>query len=97
MATDYDAPRVREGEEPEADSIEELRSNKREAQSPNVDAADVTEDESFQLPGADLSGEVLEVEVVPIQADEYVCSQCFLVHSRSAVVSFDPVICRDCA
>jgi hypothetical protein len=32
--------------------------------------------ESFELPGADLSGEELRVAVLPQQADEFVCGDC---------------------
>lgn len=98
MATDYDAPRVREGEEAgdKDSSIEELRGNARERQSPKMDETDETEAESFELPGADLSHELLEVEVKPLQEGELQCSRCYLLHARSVMVSIDPPICRDC-
>ena len=35
------------------------------------------------LPGADLSNEELLIQVVPVQADEFTCMSCFLVHHRS--------------
>jgi Domain of unknown function (DUF4193) len=51
---------------------------------------DSLEDESelaagYELPGADLSGEELLVQVVPAQADEFTCASCFLVRHRSQI------------
>ena len=48
-----------------------------------VDVDESESAESFELPGADLSGEELSVRVIPKQADEFTCSSCFLVHHRS--------------
>ena len=84
MATDYDAPRKSE-EELGEDSIEELKSRRLDKP-----VAVVDEDESdlaagYDLPGADLSGEELTVQVVPAQADEFTCSSCFLVRHRSQI------------
>jgi len=84
MATDYDAPRKPE-EELGEDSIEELKT--RHSDKP---VALVDEDESdlaagYELPGADLSGEELTVQVVPAQADEFTCFSCFLVRHRSQI------------
>ena len=55
--------------------------------------------ESFELPGADLSEEVLSVRVIPKQADEFTCTSCFLVHHRSRLASEagGQLICMDCA
>ncbi|HYH75960.1 MAG TPA: DUF4193 domain-containing protein [Arthrobacter sp.] len=84
MATDYDAPRKSE-EDLNEDSLEELKT--RRSDKPT---AVVEEDESdlaagYELPGADLSGEELMVQVVPPQADEFTCSSCFLVRHRSQI------------
>jgi hypothetical protein len=101
MAVDYDAPRVREGE-PEADSLQEAQAvagSSRKDQQPNVDVDEAELAETFELPGADLSGEELSVEVRPQQSDEFTCTVCFLVHHRAALASAEgrPEICRDCA
>ena len=80
--TDYDAPR-RPVVELETDSLEELRARRASAQSPVADVDEVDAAEVFELPGADLSDEELTVVVVPMQADEFRCSRCFLVHHRS--------------
>ena len=62
----------------------------------DVDEADVAE--SFELPGADLADEELTVKVLPMQADEFRCSRCFLVHHRSQLATQrnGELICREC-
>jgi Domain of unknown function (DUF4193) len=97
MATDYDAPRVAE---PEADeSLEELKSRRgNDAATAVIDVDEGDALDSFDLPDADLSGEELTVRVVPKQADEFVCSSCFLVqhHARLALRKDGQQICTDC-
>ena len=87
MATDYDAPRRTETDDVSEDSLEELKQRRNEAQSAVVDVDESESAESFELPGADLSGEELSVRVIPKQADEFTCSSCFLVHHRSRLAS----------
>jgi hypothetical protein len=98
MATDYDAPRKTDDELGE-DSIEELKSRRvdKGASTVDVDEADLAE--SLELPGADLSGEELSVRVLPRQADEFTCTNCFLVHHRSQLASEKNGVltCRDCS
>jgi hypothetical protein len=96
-ATDYDAPR-RPAAELAEDSLEELTARRQTAQSPSVDL-DEAEAESFELPGADLSDEELTVPVVPMRANEFRCSSCFLVHHRSQLAGDrnGQPLCRDCA
>lgn len=100
MAVDYDAPR-RSHEDEEADSLEEVKAATatKKSQSPNVDVDEAEAAETFELPGADLSSETLDVEVVPVQPEEFTCTNCFLVHHRSALASpaGKPPLCRDCA
>ena len=59
---------------------------------------DEGDDDMFDLPGADLSGEELTVRVVPKQADEFTCSRCFLVQHRNrlAMETDRQQICTDC-
>src|ERR1700751_4774685 len=83
MATDYDAPRRTETDDVSEDSLEELKARRNEAASAVVDVDESESAESFELPGADLSGEELSVRVIPKQAGEFTCSCCFLVHHRS--------------
>ena len=97
MATDYDAPRRDEAELGE-DSLEELKSRRGDSQSGSVDVDEVEVAEAFELPGADLTDEELSVKVVPLQADEFTCSRCFLVHHRSQLAGEKngQPICREC-
>ena len=68
MATDYDAPRRNETDDMAEDSLDELKARRNEAQSAVVDVDESDTAESFELPGADLSGEELTVKVLPKQA-----------------------------
>jgi len=99
MATDYDAPRRNENDDLGEDSLEELKARRSEAQSASVDTDEAELGETFELPGADLSGEELTVKVLPKQEDEFTCSSCFLVHHRSRLAGQKngQPICRDCA
>ena len=97
MATDYDAPRVTESDESTDTSLEQLTAGRKESQSPAVDVEDIDTAESFELPGADLSGEEFTVRVIPKQADEFTCTSCFLVHHRSRLADTAQQLCRDCA
>nr|WP_090274685.1 DUF4193 domain-containing protein [Mycolicibacterium komanii]CRL67621.1 hypothetical protein CPGR_00687 [Mycolicibacterium komanii] len=99
MATDYDAPRVKDTEDSVDESLEAIAARRRE----QVDVAVLDVDDgdaidSIVLPDMDLSGEELTVRVLPKQADEFTCSSCFLVqhHSRLALQSGDKTICADC-
>ena len=81
------------------DSLEELTTRRNEVQSAVVDVDETESAESFELPGADLSGEELSVRVIPKQADEFTCSSCFLVHHRSRLAQEKngEMVCTDCA
>ncbi|REF31383.1 DUF4193 domain-containing protein [Calidifontibacter indicus] len=97
MATDYDAPRKTDDDLSE-DSLEELKSRRNDS-SGNVDVDETEQAEGFELPGADLSGEEMEIRVIPRQADEFTCSVCFLVNHRSQLAGERGglPICKDCA
>ena len=98
MATDYDAPRRDEVDLGE-DSLEELKARRVDSQSGAVDVDETEVAESYELPGADLADEELSVRVLPMQADEFRCSRCFLVHHRSqlAYQRGNELVCRECA
>ncbi|MFE7604893.1 DUF4193 domain-containing protein [Brachybacterium paraconglomeratum] len=98
MATDYDAPRKNDDESND-DSIEELKGRRNESATPTVDEDEAEAADSYELPGADLSGEELSVRVLPRQADEFTCASCFLVNHRSQIdhVEGTLIICKDCA
>ncbi len=99
MATDYDAPRKND-EDISEDSIEELKSRRKDIGSNEVDEDENEAAESFELPGADLSKEELTVHVIPPQDDEFTCVSCFLVQHSSQLstnsVPGEP-LCTDCA
>ena len=96
--TDYDAPRRTETDDVSEDSLEDLTARRSAAQLAVVDVDESESAESFELPGADLSGEELSVRVIPKQANEFTCSSCFLVHHRSRLASEKDgiMICTDC-
>jgi hypothetical protein len=93
--TDYDVPR-RPLADLDTDSLEDLKARRTATQAPDLDEPDAAE--AFELPGADLSDEELTVTVVPMRADEFRCSQCFLVHHRSQLAGQrnGQDICREC-
>jgi len=97
MATDYDAPRKTE-EDASEDSIEELKSRRTEKQSSAVDVDETDLADAYELPGADLSGEELLVRVLPPQADEFTCFNCFLVKHRSQIAREKDghLYCKEC-
>ena len=94
---DYDSPR-RPVVEMDDDSLEELKARSTAAQSPKVDLDEADVADTFELPGADLSGEELTVAVVPMQRDEFRCTRCFLVHHRSRLAAHPEGqdVCQDC-
>ena len=96
MATDYDEPRLKDGEQ-ENQSLEGLAAP-RGAQTALLDLEELDTAEGIDLPGADLSGVELTVTVVPQQADEFTCSSCFLVRHRTqkAREKAGLVYCIDC-
>jgi hypothetical protein len=98
MATDYDAPRKND-EDVEQDSLQELQARRSDKSSGVVDEDETEAAEGFELPGADLSGEELSVRVLPRQADEFTCTNCFLVHHRSqlAYEKNGQMVCTECA
>lgn len=98
MATDYDAPRKTDDDLSE-DSLEELKGRRNESSAPVVDEDEAEAAEGFELPGADLSSEELSVRVLPRQADEFTCSECFLVKHRSQIDHEEDglFVCTECA
>lgn len=99
MAVDYDAPRTRT-DDLDAESIEEVKAahDRVASRSAAVDGGpDEAETDEFVLPGADLSDEVLVLEVQPQRADEFTCLGCFLVRHRTQLVDRERGLCVDCA
>ena len=98
MATDYDAPRRRVDDDLETDSLEGLRA--AEVSTGVMDDDDGEIVEPIDLAPQDLSGEDIDVTVIPRRADEFTCSSCFLVQRRSRIDHVEEdgsAICRDCA
>ncbi|MCU6481577.1 DUF4193 domain-containing protein [Arthrobacter sp. A2-55] len=95
MARDYDAPRSNE-EDSAARGFETLAPRPESSTVIDLDEVDLAD--SYELPGGDLSGEELAVEVLPAQADEFTCSSCFLVRHRSQLARQDGALmyCTDC-
>lgn len=95
MATDYDAPRK---SDEETDSIEALKERVPAKGASSIDTEDA-DNPGFELAGADLSDVELDVVVLPQQADEFTCTNCFLVRHRSQLDhqgEFGPV-CAECS
>jgi hypothetical protein len=98
MATDYDEVRS-DVAESRLDSLRAVQSaNAPDAGSVlrELDEADTTD--GVELPGADLSGEELRIEIVPQREDEFTCFSCFLVRHRSQIAREKDghAYCRDC-
>jgi hypothetical protein len=91
--TDYDAPRTTITAD---DSLEDLQA-RRGANAAVIDADENDLAAAFQLPGTDLIDEELTVAVIPMQADEFRCTRCYLVWHRSQKATAAPAICRDCS
>lgn len=79
MATDYDAPRKTDDD---TESIQALQERVPDKMSGVVDVDDA-DNASFELAGQDLSDLDLDVVVLPPQADEFTCVNCFLVKHQS--------------
>ena len=98
MATDYDASRKTEDEQKEESrEARRLTSGEQDKTSGKIDEDETELAESYELPGADLSDEVLSVEVTPKQTDEFTCESCFLVQHESRRSSQSVDLCADCA
>ena len=79
MAQDYDSPRSKDEDE---ESLEALSKGSQNSNS-DIDDDENAIAEDYELPGADLSNEDASVTVIPMQGDEFICSECFLVKHRS--------------
>jgi len=77
VTTDYDAPRRSILEDVDPESLDALTAAATTAsRSPDVDLEEDDTAEGIDLPGADLSGEVLTMPVILQQADEFTCTSC---------------------
>jgi hypothetical protein len=64
-----------------------------------VDAEDADNLGSLELAGQDLANVELDVVVLPPQADEFTCVECFLVKHRSQVDHETKLgsVCQECS
>ena len=95
MAQDYDSPR---GKDEDEESLQELGKSTQNTSNEDDDENAIAED--YELPGADLSNEDASVTVIPMQGDEFICSECFLVEHRSQLAYTDEdgqPVCKECA
>ena len=95
MAQDYDSPR---GKDEDEESLQELGKSTHNTSNEDDDENAIAED--YELPGADLSNEDASVTVIPMQGDEFICSECFLVKHRSQLAYTDEdgqPVCKECA
>ena len=76
-------------------SLEELIAKK--ADRPTITDDDDDEDESLLAVGRDDARESLTTKVLPVQQNEFVCKNCFLVKHRSQLADRRRQLCRDCA
>ncbi|PQZ95825.1 dUTPase [Arthrobacter sp. MYb227] len=99
MATDYDAPRKHAEDDEKLEALPELKAQRNTSNESNlIDEDEAALADSYELPGADLSGEELQVMVLPAQSDEFTCASCFLVRHRSQIaLEKDGLLyCTDC-
>lgn len=96
VATDYDAPRVREADDAAVDVQVASAQAQLAALASRVDVDEVELAEALELPGADLSSVALDVAVVPVLRDEFTCTGCFLVQHASRRVG-GSMVCLDCS
>lgn len=96
MATDYDAPRKTDDD---TESLQALQERVPDKLSGQVDADDADNPGSVELAGQDLANVELDVVVLPPQADEFTCVECFLVKHRSQRDHDSKLgpVCRECA
>ena len=96
VTTDYDAPRRSTLQDVDTETLDALTAA---ARSPDVDLEEEDTAEGIDPPGADLSGEVLTVPVVPRRADEFTGTSCFLVQHRGRIAGHSAArpVCLDCA
>ena len=85
MAADYDEVKPDVAESRNA-SIEALKeANSPDARSVVLELDETDTVDGVELPGADLSGEELIIQVIPQAQDEFTCYSCFLVRHNSQI------------
>jgi hypothetical protein len=98
MAADYDAPRKNDTDD-DTQSIEAFKDNAPRTTGLAADLDDGDTGSGFDLDVPDLIDDTLDIIVVPIQKDEFTCTECFLVRPHTQLhheTTLGPV-CIDCA
>ncbi len=96
MATDYDAPRHGDVDQPVEPALHALvGAQPHRAADPGGDV-DPVEGE-LALGAVDPTDEELAVPLVPRQFDEFICTSCYLVQPNSRLADPRRRICTDCA
>jgi Domain of unknown function (DUF4193) len=75
-------------------SLEELIAKKSDR--PTI-TDDEDDDDSLLVLGRDEARESLTTKVLPVQQNEFVCKNCYLVKHRSQLADTRRTLCRDCA
>jgi uncharacterized protein DUF4193 len=84
-----------DGEAEDVESIQDLLVKQESAV--EEEAAEEEDEPILATLTRDERVEPLDTRVVPIQATEFVCSNCFLVKHRSQLADKRKMLCRDCA
>ena len=100
MAQDYDSPRNKDEDEESLQALSKGSQNN----SNDMDDDENAIAEDYELPGADLSNEDASVTVIPMQGDEFICSECFLVEvgrmKEAGIIAISDdgqPVCKECA
>lgn len=84
-----------DGEAEDVESIQDLLVKQESAV--EEEAAEEEDEPILATLTTDDRVEPIDTRVVPIQATEFVCSNCFLVKHRSQLADKRKMLCRDCA
>ncbi len=96
MATDYDAPRHGDVDQPGKPAPQALAASQHSSTTDPGGDVDPVEGELALAPG-DPTDEELAVPLVPRQFDEFICTSCYLVQPNSRLADPQQRICTDCA
>jgi hypothetical protein len=78
------------------ESIQDLLA-KQESQDGQEEAADDEDEVTAATSTRDERLEPLDARVIPMQATEFMCKNCYLVKHRSQLADKRKMLCRDCA
>lgn len=97
MTIDYDVPRTSDFGQDADEPLQQLKKD-TDGAAESLDPGEQELDFGYKLADIELSGEDLMVRIIPQQADEFVCTSCFLVHHRSnlAELGNGNRVCCDC-